>query len=226
MEKIGIEKLDEILKGGVPEKSVILIEGTPGIGKDVLAYQFIFTGVKEGEACAIVFVGRTIDEIERDFANYGMKIDRSLITWINASEDQTKGENILNCNISELFTISAAIKKFLEKNKKKKIRIMLDILSSAFMSNHPNEVYKFFSSLITELKKANATVLALLEEGMHDPQIVVSVEQLCDFVIDMKLYERDWDIQSMLRIKKAKSIPIPLKYFKFNVTDRGVVVFD
>lgn len=76
MERLGIEGLDSILKGGVPERSIVLLEGTPGIGKEVVGYHFLFTGIKEGEACAIIFAGRTIDEIESEFAAYGMRIDR------------------------------------------------------------------------------------------------------------------------------------------------------
>lgn len=225
MERLGIEGLDNVLKGGVPEKSILLIEGTPGIGKDVAAYHFLYAGLKEGEACAYVFARKTVGELEEEFAAYGMEIDPSRITWIDASESQlAAGPNVMNCNLTELFTVSAAIKKFLADNRKMKIRVVFDILSPALMSNSPLEVYKFFSSLVNEFKKYSATAMVLIEEGMHDPQIVVSVEQLCDYVIDMKAYEHDWDIRTMLRIKKTRTLPPPLQYFRFAVTGKGIAV--
>ncbi len=223
MESIGIAKLDGILKGGVPDKSVTLIEGTPGIGKDVLAYHFLFSGIKAGEACAFVFVGRTIEEIVSEFAANGMAISPQLFTWIDASGPHgSDGSNVVNCDISELFTVSSAIKSFVEKNKKKKMRLVFSILSPALMSNNSAEVYKFLSALIGTLKKSDITAVMLIEDGMHDPQTVVSIEQLCDGVIDMKAYEKDWEIQTMLRIKKMRSLPTPPRYFRFSVTDRGI----
>lgn len=101
---------------------------------------------------------------------------------------------------------------------------MFAILSPLLVSNNVQEVYKFFSSLISEFKKYDVTVLAMLEEGMHDPQTVISFEQLCDGVIDMKVYEHDWDVRTMLKIKKMRALPVPLKYFRFMISNRGFVL--
>jgi circadian clock protein KaiC len=225
MERIGIDSLDAILNGGITERSVVLVEGTPGIGKEILGYHFLFTGIKQGEKCAYVFARKTIEEVEEEFAAYGMEIDRKKLTWIDASESQlATGSNIVNCNIAELFTVSAAIKNFLAENKGEKIRILIEIISPALMTNPSLEVYKHLSAVITEIKKYNATAFMLIEEGMHDPQIVTSIEQLCDYVIDMKVYEHEWDIKPMLRIKKTKTTPPPLQYFRFAVSNRGLTI--
>jgi KaiC/GvpD/RAD55 family RecA-like ATPase len=226
VEPLGIEKFDEILKGGFPEKSIILVEGTPGIGKDVLAYHFMHKGLKEGDACAYVFVGQTVEELSSEFEAYNLSAKGTC--WINASGDKEAEaiENEIICDASEMFTISSAIKDFLQKNKKKQMRIVISVLSTLLMSNSPTEVYKHLSSLKNEFKKYKCTVLMLIETGMHDPQVVTSIEQLCDGVIDMKAFEKEWEIQPMLKIKKMRAIPVPLKYFKFAITSSGLTISD
>ena len=222
VESIGIEKLDQILKGGFPDKSVTLIEGTPGIGKDVLSYHFIHQGLKEGDVCAYVFAGQTVEELAREFEAY--KLSSKNTCWINGSGGKAEIKNEVVCDVSELFTVSSAIKDFLQKNKKKEMRIVISIISAMLMSNSSSEVYKHLSSLINEFKKYKCAVLMLIETGMHDSQTVTAIEQLCDGVIDMKAFEKEWEIQPMLKIKKMRAIPLPLKYFKFAITASGITV--
>ena len=222
VEPLGIKKLDEILKGGFPDKAMVLVEGTPGIGKDVLAYHFISEGLKEGDACAYVFAGQTVEEIENEFQAYNLSAHSAC--WINASGESEERKNEISCDVSELFTVSSAIKEFMQKNRKKEMRVVISILSTMLMSNSPNEVYKQLSSLKNEFKKYKCTVMLLMETGMHDPQVVTAIEQLCDGVIDMKVVEKDWDIQPMLKIKKMRTLPVPLKYFRFAITASGFTV--
>ena len=39
--KTGISGLDQVLRGGLPQNRIYLVEGTPGAGKTTLAMQFL-----------------------------------------------------------------------------------------------------------------------------------------------------------------------------------------
>jgi hypothetical protein len=45
---MGIEGLDDILGGGITERRMYLVEGTPGAGKTTLALQFLLEGASRG----------------------------------------------------------------------------------------------------------------------------------------------------------------------------------
>jgi circadian clock protein KaiC len=47
----GIEKLDELLSGGLPINSITLVSGTPGSGKTILCYHYLLEGLRNGENC-------------------------------------------------------------------------------------------------------------------------------------------------------------------------------
>jgi len=46
----GIEKLDQILDGGIPQYSVVFVAGLPGTGKTILAQQTLFANAQEGRS--------------------------------------------------------------------------------------------------------------------------------------------------------------------------------
>jgi circadian clock protein KaiC len=45
----GIEGLDNILGGGIPIASMVLVSGSCGTGKSSLAFEFLVRGAREGE---------------------------------------------------------------------------------------------------------------------------------------------------------------------------------
>jgi circadian clock protein KaiC len=218
--RIGVEFLDYLLQGGLPKKSVILIEGTSGIGQSVLLYHFLNEGVRNKEKCIYVFSGRLIEEILDEFDSYKMDVRDKDLIWIDASNTDQKA---IQCDLSELYTLSSTIKNVIEQNEKKEIRLAMDIISPILMANNPSEVYKFLSSLITELKKNDVTALFVIEDAMHDPQIVASIEQLCDGVIEMKAIEKDLEIETVLKIKKMRNVPPFQRYYKYEVTSDGII---
>jgi circadian clock protein KaiC len=45
----GINGLDKIIEGGLPEKSITLVSGPPGSGKSIFSFQFLYEGVLKNE---------------------------------------------------------------------------------------------------------------------------------------------------------------------------------
>jgi KaiC/GvpD/RAD55 family RecA-like ATPase len=84
------------------------------------------------------------------------------------------------------------------------------------MLNSPETIYRFLSQLLSEVKQYNAVVLASLEEGMHQPQVLAAMEQLFDGVLELRLYEEGLRIRPLLRILKMRGLPPDPSYFNFS----------
>ena len=56
----GIPKLDELLQGGLPKRSVTLVSGPPGSGKSIFCFHFINAGIKNGEKCLYISVDQNV----------------------------------------------------------------------------------------------------------------------------------------------------------------------
>ncbi len=82
----GIEGLDDILRGGLPQDCLSLISGEPGTGKTTLAMQFLLRGVVRGERCLYITLSETHSEIERVARSHGWNLTGLHVKEMVASE--------------------------------------------------------------------------------------------------------------------------------------------
>jgi len=71
----GIVGLDNVLGGGLPQRHVYLIEGTPGSGKTTLGLQFLQAGRARNERGLYVTLSETADELHIVAASHGWTLD-------------------------------------------------------------------------------------------------------------------------------------------------------
>ncbi len=71
----GIDGLDSILQGGLPEDMVYLIHGGPGTGKTTVGFQFLREGVRLGQRVLYASLLQTRSELETVVATHGWTLD-------------------------------------------------------------------------------------------------------------------------------------------------------
>ena len=69
-------------------------------------------------------------------------------------------------------------------------KIIFDSLSTILMYSNPQMVGRFLQCLIAKIKNAGGSVLFTLEEGMHKPQDMITIEHLMSAIIHIK-HEKD-----------------------------------
>ncbi|MEM1684944.1 MAG: ATPase domain-containing protein, partial [Nanopusillaceae archaeon] len=72
--KTYIPGFDEILFGGIPERSIVLLSGGPGTGKSILGKQFLYNGLIRGENGIFVALEEHPIAIRKSFKNFGWDI--------------------------------------------------------------------------------------------------------------------------------------------------------
>ena len=72
--KTWIEGLDEMLGGGLPERSVIVMMGDPGSGHDVFAQQILYQNVLQGGKAAYFSTSRDFDALKEDFETFSWDV--------------------------------------------------------------------------------------------------------------------------------------------------------
>lgn len=67
MDKVstGLPRLDKLLEGGFPSKTVILVSGGPGTGKTLFGLNFVVNGASKGEKCCYLSVCENEEELLR-----------------------------------------------------------------------------------------------------------------------------------------------------------------
>lgn len=72
----GVEGLDDILKGGIPEKNLVLVSGGPGSGKTTIGLQFLLEGIKNGETGIYVNLDERKENIIRNAELFGWDLEK------------------------------------------------------------------------------------------------------------------------------------------------------
>lgn len=216
MTSSGIPALDQVLTDGYPDGSSVLVIGQPGIGKEALGYWFIRTGLVQGDYCLYV-THRSVSDVIRDMAAYGIPPDKGP-DWIAGSGSGTR------CDLSDYTSISFNIKRAVQANLPRRIRVVTDIVSPLLIMNPQPAMYQYLSNLLKELKQTNSVVLALVEDGMHSDSTMAALEQQFDGVIELRLYEEGLAITPLLRVRKMLGLAPQHGYFRFAFSKTGMEV--
>lgn len=135
--------------------------------------------------------------------------------WLASDGGQIKYD------INDLAALSFHIKDVLKKNSNRRIRVVVDAVSSLLMLNQSETIYKFLTQLL-EVKQYDAVLLATLEEGMHKPEVLTAMQQLFDGVVELRLYEEGLRVVPLLRVRKMRGVPPQPGYYNFAFTRNGM----
>jgi len=72
----GVKGLDEILGGGFPKGRTILVVGSPGSGKTILAIQFLHAGAVAGERSIYITFDEKPEQVKQNVSEFGWDLDR------------------------------------------------------------------------------------------------------------------------------------------------------
>jgi KaiC/GvpD/RAD55 family RecA-like ATPase len=213
----GVGSLDNLLGGdGYPDRSAILVVGPPGIGKEALGYWFVRSGLVQGNYC-LYATHRPVSDVVRDMKGVGIPNDR-VPDWISSSGSPVK------CDLRDSTAISFNIKEAVHRNKARRVRVATDVLSPLLVLNPLESMYGYWSQLLADIKQQDSVVFALAEDGMHPPNVLTTMEQIFDGVIEMRLYEEGLAITPLFRVKKMLGLPPLHGYFRFSVSSTGMEV--
>ena len=214
----GVPTLDNLLgSDGYPDKSAILVVGPPGIGKEALGYWFTHSGLIQGDFC--LYVTRlSVKEVLQDEKGFGVDTQQRVPLWFASEGGQIKYD------VNDLAGLSYNIKETLKQNAGRRARVIIDAISSLLMLNPPETIYRFLTQLFADVKQYDAVLLATLEEGMHQPQVLAAMQQLFDGVVEMRLYEEGLRVIPLLRIRKMRGVPPQPGYYNFSFARAGMEV--
>ncbi len=189
MMNTGIAELDPLIGGGLKEKSNVLVIGPPGIEKLSIALKFMEAGAEMGDGLLYI----TTDVAPTDIESQNAKISGDGVifidcySWTLGSHENTR-KDILVPGPSALNDLSIGIAQAMQKlfKPEKKVRVVMQSLSTLLLYNNPEVVYRFTQITGARLKASNATTLFLIEEGMHDEKVEATIKHLVDAVIEIK----------------------------------------
>ena len=85
--KTGVPGLDDILYGGIPKESLVVLSGDPGSGKTVFCVEYLYNGIKEhGEKGVFISLEEDKKEITKMASMFGWDLEDLIETKLLAIE--------------------------------------------------------------------------------------------------------------------------------------------
>jgi KaiC/GvpD/RAD55 family RecA-like ATPase len=214
----GIPALDKLLGDGYPDRSAVLVTGAPGIGKQALGYWFTHFGLQQGDFCLYVTRLNT-REVLKDAKAFGVDFKSKVPFWIAADGGELKYD------YRDLTGLSHNIKEVLKSNGNRRVRVVADVFSPLLVLNPPDSIYRFLTQLLAEMKQYDTVMLATLEDGMHEPQVMTAMQSLFDGVVELRVFhEGGLSYVPILSIQKMLGMPPQPGYFRFSFSQSAMEV--
>ncbi|MEM4257623.1 MAG: ATPase domain-containing protein [Candidatus Thermoplasmatota archaeon] len=232
--KTGIFGLDEKISGGLPQGSIVLVTGTPGSGKSLLAMQYLVNGaVQYNEKGLYISSEQPKQEIADQAGQFG---------WDLMRLEQEGKIKIVAVNSQEFFEISKMneLKQLILTGGYK--RLVIDSTTSIALATmnpsnlvdsfrsglHPESITEIYKatliSLIDTIKQTGITALLIAQkvEGRPGDTIDMTSEFRADglWVLDARMLGQNEN--RTLQIKKMRKTKITIRPFPIEFTDKGV----
>jgi len=195
--KTGIERLDELLKGGIPAKTNTLVYAPPFIGKETILKHFVLSGLEEGEPIIFVLTDKSFSEMREEMKNMDKKFvdyeNEGKVKYIDVYskgvELHEEGQNVIfvDSPINREMITAAIIsteREFAEKYGGH--RLVLDSLSTLIVYSDAKAVFRFLQVVSGTCKRLGATSMFSMTRGMHEEIEVQTIKHLMDGVIEMR----------------------------------------
>jgi circadian clock protein KaiC len=219
---IGVPELDKMLGGGIPEGDSVLVSGSSGTGKSVLATEFIAEGIAQGEP-GIVAV---FEERPQAYA------DRASSFGLDLETPQKEGKLLmlylrpLDLSVDEtMHEILDAVQKIGAK------RLVIDSLAGFEMALSPGFREDFRESLyrmIFALTGIGVTILSTVEvdESFTEfPFSTYSISFLTDDIIRLRYVSIEGQLRKIMVVIKMRGGNHSKDVREYDITsERGIVV--
>jgi len=191
----GIESLDAITSGGIPDCTVTMVYGPPKTGKSVFAYHFLAESIKNGEACIVIATDYETKDLVQAMGVFGWQISEAVgrgairllaMLPVQAARSGSNGGSLDVVSLASptdlMIWLGAILKAFSEKRVK--FRVVWDSLTPLFIYNPPMLVAKVLREVGVRIRHAGVVgAVITLDQGSIDVQSETILKSSVDNVV-------------------------------------------
>ncbi len=159
----GIDGLDELIEGGLPENSVTLVSGGAGTGKTLFCCQYLWEGIQNGENGLFITMEEDVDDILEDAKEFGWEF----------SDYQDDGR--FDITFMNPFSIDSGFDDHIRKEIEDvdADRVVIDSTSVMGMyTDDEGDIRRQLYELIKELKRSGVTTILTAEIPKKDESAI------------------------------------------------------
>lgn len=218
--KTGVRGLDELIEGGIPIGSNVLVAGGPGTCKTIMGLSFIYNGAKElGEAGLFVSLEENTANIVWNMENFGWDIkkmqDKNLIKIYKLKLNPH--ENLELQIEAELKAIREIVKEIKAK------RLVIDSTTAfAIWLKEPGLIRSLLYEFVDKLKDLGCTTMLISE--VRGDKTAFSAFGVEEFVSDGVIALYFTPPHRSIFVRKMRGTNHSKNVHPFEITNNGIEI--
>jgi len=226
----GTARLDDLLLGGFPFGSNVLVYGPPFTGKEVLLNAFIADGLKKGVPAIWITTEKSPKEIREEMtyvvSGYEEYEKLGLVRYVDAYS-RSMGDESQDpyAEYIESPTDYESIQKAVEtaakgfQDKHEYYRVGFRSISTLIAYLDPATAFRFLSPVVGRRKRDKAVALYTIEKGVHGEQEIQMIGSLMDGMIEFKVE----NLNTFLAIRGICDVQ-SRAFIRYSATKVGVTI--
>jgi len=185
----GIPGIDNLIGEGLQPGSQLMIRGNSGLGKTVLAIQFVKEALACRENCVYICCDEPLSTIRANFKQYGIHPrpyeQSGHLVFIDAYslEPEEKYYFSYEDSLEKYLALEQKVLDSIPNNRP--TRLVVDSLSTLFLGRDKEEILKFHRYRLKLLKKAGIITMDLVVDDVLEDTVLKLTSQLYDVIIKM-----------------------------------------
>src|SRR3989344_3442250 len=215
----GVENLDKLSGDGFIEKSITLVAGGAGSGKTILAMQFLWEGLKEGDACLYITFEEHKEKSYKDFAEFNWNFEayekKKKFFYLEYSPEQVK--SLIEEGGG---TVDQLILKYNIK------RLVIDSITSYYLLYQDEGSRKAAGLALFELINQWGCTAVLTSQAVtsKDDLMTSSLEFEADSIILLYHFRDKCERKRAFEILKMRGTRHSNKTMMFDITSNGITI--
>ena len=229
---LGLQGLDYVLGGGLPENSAYLLSGAAGTHYVTFANQVIYNHLSRGGKAVYYSPDTPLVDLAEDMAVYHWNInpyldDRAFVySRPMPPQLQALAEVMEENPLEEVIKLGSSLgnltKDFVEKLKEGR----WSVLSPSYLMNvYPaQEVTDLVMFWVSAVHKYGGVHFLTLPEGVHDERHMNYLKSIVDGVLNFKFAQGFGQAEGEVEIQKLRRVIPKSKIFRHTVQPDGITI--
>ena len=224
----GVPGIDDLLPVGMSYDTQVMVTGDTGVGKTVLAAQFIYEGLLVGDNCIYVACDEPPNLMRQNMSNFrvgSIAYERAgRLVFIDAYAHERSTERVVVPDPKNLDEYFAYERQVIDSFAGKPLRLVVDSISTLFATLDRTSILEFNRNRLRYLRARYVLTLDAYVVGLLDEQTMAGLSHAYPLILKMGFQSVDDSLQRYLQLGKLRSGQFSGERQTFRIDPRAGIV--
>ncbi|MDA0263838.1 MAG: flagellar accessory protein FlaH [Chloroflexi bacterium] len=198
----GADDVDRALGGGIPYRTLMLIEGQSSSGKSTLAQQLVWGALQSGEKAALYTTEQTVQSFLRQMTSLGLDVrDYFLLDLLQVYPISIPPDTAAPQVLFE------ELRSHIMKQDECRV-ILVDALTTFVSRTGGDQIQEFFNGCKSFCDQGKV-VIGTVHADAFDPAILTRVRSICDAHLRLEVVKSGGQLQKTIEVAKIRGADAP-----------------